>query len=54
MKSAGMTGWGYATKITPQGENYASFMSYDAFDSMYKFNETFIWRRCSNQITRFR
>ena len=34
MKSAGMTGWGYATKITPQGENYASFMTYDAFDSM--------------------
>ena len=27
-------GWGYATKITPQGENYASFMTYDAFDSM--------------------
>ena len=34
MKSAGMTGWGYATKITPQGEAYASFMTYDAFDSM--------------------
>ena len=34
MKSAGMTGWGYATKITPQGQDYASFMTYDAFDSM--------------------
>ena len=34
MKSAGMTGWGYATKITPQGSDYASFMTYDAFNDM--------------------
>ena len=34
MKSSGMRGWVAATKITPQGSEYASFMTYDAFDSM--------------------
>ena len=34
LKTSGMTGWGAATKITPQGANYSSFMTYDAFDTM--------------------
>ena len=29
-----MTGWGAATKITPQGSEYASFMTFDAFDTI--------------------
>ena len=29
-----MTGWGAATKITPQGSDYSSFMTFDAFDTM--------------------
>ena len=34
MKKSGMTGWGAATKITPQGSDYSSFMTFDAFDTM--------------------
>lgn len=34
IKKSGMTGWGAATKITPQGADYSTFMTYDAFDSM--------------------
>ncbi|MBL31038.1 MAG: hypothetical protein CMC81_07370 [Flavobacteriaceae bacterium] len=34
MKKSGMTGWGAGTKITPQGSEYSSFMTYDSFDSM--------------------
>ena len=34
MKKAGMTGWGAATKITPQGADYSTYMTYDAFDTM--------------------
>ena len=34
MKFSGMKGWGAGTKITPQGSNYASFMTFDAFDTM--------------------
>ncbi len=33
-KKSGMTGWGAATKITPQGSEYASFMTFDAFDTI--------------------
>lgn len=34
MKKSGMTAWGAATKITPQGADYATYMTYDAFDTM--------------------
>lgn len=34
LKKSGMTGWGAATKITPQGADYASYMTFDAFDSL--------------------
>ena len=34
MKKSGMTGWGAATKITPQGAEYSSFMTFDAFDTL--------------------
>ena len=34
MKSSGMKGWGAGTKITPQGSEYASFMTFDGFDTM--------------------
>ena len=34
MKKSGMTGWGSATKITPQGKDYSTYMTYDAFDTM--------------------
>lgn len=34
MKSSGMKGWGAGTKIAPQGNEYASFMTFDGFDTM--------------------
>jgi hypothetical protein len=29
-----MVGWGMATKITPQGKDYSSMMTYDSYDSL--------------------
>ena len=34
MNENGMVGWGMATKITPQGEDYSSVMFYDSYDSL--------------------
>ena len=34
MKSSGMVGWGLGTKITPQGEEFSSVMTYDSYDSL--------------------
>ena len=34
MKSSGMLGWGLGTKITPQGEEFSSVMTYDSYDSL--------------------
>lgn len=34
MKANGMVGWGMATKITPQGEDYSSMMTYDSYNSL--------------------
>ena len=34
MNENGMVGWGMATKITPQGEDYSSLMFYDSYDSL--------------------
>ena len=31
---SGMLGWGVATKITPQGEEFSSVMTYDSYDSL--------------------
>lgn len=34
MNDNGMVGWGLATKITPQGEDYSSIVYYDAYDKL--------------------
>ena len=34
MGDHGMVGWGMATKITPQGQDYSSIMFYDSYDSL--------------------
>jgi len=34
MSDNGMVGWGMATKITPQGQEYSSMMTYDSYDSL--------------------
>jgi len=34
MNNNGMVGWGLATKITPQGEDYSSIVYYDAYDKL--------------------
>jgi hypothetical protein len=34
MDENGMVGWGMATKITPQGEEYSSIMFYDSYDNL--------------------
>ena len=34
MKDHGMVGWGMATKITPQGKEYSSMMTYDSYDNL--------------------
>ena len=34
MSNHGMVGWGMATKITPQGKDYSSMMTYDSYDSL--------------------
>ena len=34
MSDHGMVGWGMATKITPQGQDYSSIMFYDSYDSL--------------------
>ena len=34
MDENGMVGWGMATKITPQGDDYSSVMFYDSYDSL--------------------
>ena len=34
MSNNGMVGWGMATKITPQGQEYSSMMTYDSYDSL--------------------
>jgi len=34
MKKFGMVGWGLGTKITPQGKEYSSMMTWDSYDSL--------------------
>ena len=34
MKKFGMVGWGFATKITPQGKEYSSMMTWDSYDNL--------------------
>ena len=34
MDDHGMVGWGMATKITPQGQDYSSVMFYDSYDTL--------------------
>ena len=34
MNSSGMVGWGLGKKITPQGEEFSSVMTYDSYDSL--------------------
>jgi hypothetical protein len=32
--ASGMVGWGLGLKLTPQGTDYASMMTYDAYDNL--------------------
>jgi len=34
MATSGMVGWGLGLKVTPQGTDYASMMTYDAYDNL--------------------
>ena len=34
MPESGMVGWGLGSKITPQGEDFATMMTYDSYDSL--------------------
>ena len=34
MPESGMVGWGLSSKITPQGDGYATMMVYDSYDSL--------------------
>ena len=34
MPSAGLVGWGMGLKITPKGDDYASMMVYDSYNSL--------------------
>tara|TARA_B110000977_G_scaffold117646_1_gene151865 strand:+ start:430 stop:654 length:225 start_codon:yes stop_codon:yes gene_type:complete len=34
MKKFGMVGWGFATKITPQGKEYSSMMTWDSYNDL--------------------
>jgi len=34
MKKFGMVGWGLGTKITPQGKEYSSMMTWDSYDNL--------------------
>ena len=34
MDKHGMVGWGLATKITPQGKEYSSMMTYDSYSNL--------------------
>ena len=34
MAASGMVGWGLGLKVTPQGTDYASMMTYDAYDNL--------------------
>ena len=34
MPESGMVGWGLGSKITPQGEDFSTMMTYDSYDSL--------------------
>ena len=34
MKKFGMVGWSFTTKITPQGKEYSSMMTWDSYDNL--------------------
>ena len=34
MKKFGMVGWGFGTKITPQGQEYSSMMTWDSYNNL--------------------
>ena len=34
MKKFGMVGWSFTTKITPQGKEYSSMMTWDSYNDL--------------------